>query len=424
MKSKKNLLEILHNQVKPALGCTEPGAVSLAVAKAKEILGEEVLEATVYVNKSILKNGMSVGIPGTSESGLYYATALAIIIGKSEYGLEVLKDVDESSLEPAKKLIDEGKIKIELKDVPELYVGALVKGKNHEAEAIIRDLHNKFVYFRKDDNILLDDMNIEQNTKEKAPDLRMQIQNYSIDELIDFAKNVDIEDISFIKDGIDMNLKLANVALNEEIGIGIAKLLYSKVDGDKYKKAKALTAAASEARMSGYPLPVMSSAGSGNHGLVAIVPISVLGLEDKFSMEEILRAVTLSHLITIFVKSYLGPLSPVCGCGVAAGVGASCGITMLYGGTNEQIEMAIHNVVASITGMICDGAKIGCAMKLASAVNASIDAHQLAIQNIKIPAIDGILGNTAKESIVNLAKVSHEGMNNTDCSILEIMLEK
>ncbi|HPY56933.1 MAG TPA: L-serine ammonia-lyase, iron-sulfur-dependent, subunit alpha, partial [Sedimentibacter sp.] len=241
--------------------------------------------------------------------------------------------------------------------------------------------------------------------------------------LIDYVNNVPIENISFIQNGIDMNLKIADAGLKEAPGVGLSNYLYNKA-GDVFTMAKAYTAAASEARMSGYPLPVMSSAGSGNHGLVAVIPISYIGRENKISNERILRSVTLSHLITIFVKVYLGALSPVCGCGVAAGVGCAAGLTYMLGGDNEQIKGSINNMIAGISGMLCDGAKLGCAYKLSISVDAAVDAAKMALEKIYIPEDNGILGCTAEKTIQNLAQVSNIGMDHTDEVILDVIINK
>lgn len=220
-----------------------------------------------------------------------------------------------------------------------------------------------------------------------------------------------------------MNLLLADVGLNVDLGIGISKHYKNNIINTN-TKTKAYTVAASEARMSGYPLPVMSSAGSGNHGLVAIIPISVIGKDREYSDEKIIRAVALSHLITIFIKVQIGALSPICGCGVAAGVGSAAGMTYLQGGNNSEVRAAINNMIAGVSGMFCDGAKIGCAYKLSISVDAALDASGMALNGIEIPSDNGILGDTAEESIANLALVSNIGMNNTDSVILDIMLHE
>ena len=421
------LIEILKDQVKPALGCTEPAAVALAVARAKELMTEQVTNLHIKVNNNILKNGMSVGIPGTEERGLDFAAALAIYAGKSEYGLEVFKDVDQKSISEALSLVKSGRIRVELdKSKSALFIQVTAKGETEISTVIIENAHTNIVLESLNDEIILDSRNglksVEENSNGSS-DLKLKILDYTVRELVDFVDKVPAENLEFIQTGIDMNLKLAQVGLFEDLGLGMGKHYMEKAN-DIDKKAKAYTVAASEARMTGYPLPVMSSAGSGNHGLVAIIPLSIMGSELGYTSEKIRRAVALSHLITIFVKVQLGALSPVCGCAVAAGLGCSAGITYLKDGTVEQIESSIVNMIAGVSGMFCDGAKIGCAYKLGISVDAAVDASSMAMQGMRFPADNGILGGSAEESVENLARVSTEGMSNTDPVILDIMMNK
>ncbi len=420
------LISILKDQVKPALGCTEPGAVALAVVRAREILCDGVEKINIRVNSNVLKNGMGVGIPGTNERGLVFVAALGLVVGKSEYGLEVLKDVNEDSIKNALKIENSGIINIELdKNADKLLICVEAYSKSSKATVIIKNSHTNIVFECKDDHVILDKEADEKasisNNIPPVREIKYEIQNYDIDDLIDFADHTDINKLNFIQDGIDMNLRLADIGVQGDIGLGYGKYLHNNII-DIYTRAKAFTAGASEARMSGYPLPVMSSAGSGNHGLVAIVPISIIGYEKNYPKEQILRAITLSHLVTIYIKSYIGSLSPVCGCGVAAGVGSAAGLTYLEGGNKDQINKAISNMIAGVTGMICDGAKLGCSYKLAISVDAAVDASNLALNNMFIPFDNGILGETAEQSIKNLADVSNIGMHDTDGVILDIML--
>lgn len=424
MSKYEKLLAILRDQVKPALGCTEPGAVAYGVARAKELLGGDVKELRIRVDKNILKNGMDVGIPGTQERGIVFAAALSLVIGKAEYGLEVLRDVDAESIEAARDIVEAKVIKLDLEEGAEgLYIQVDALGEGDRSRVIIKDSHTKIVFESRNDEVLLDREQAGAEPADLPEEIKQEIKNYSFADLFDFTRNVPLEKLAFIQDGIDMNMRIARANLAEEPGIGIGKHLYDQAR-DVFERAKAYTAAASEARMSGYPLPVMSSAGSGNHGLVAIIPIAVVGAEKELPQEQILRAVTLSHLITIYVKVYTGPLSPVCGCGIAAGVGCAAGLTYLLGGSDDQIMAAVNNMVAGITGMLCDGAKLGCSYKLSIAVDAAVDAAKFALQGITIPADNGILGETAEDTVQNMALVSRLGMKDTDRVILDVMLQK
>lgn len=420
------LVEILKNQVTPALGCTEPGAVAYAVARAKEIINEDVTKLNIFVDKNILKNGMDVGIPGTKEKGIIFAAALSLVIGKSEYKLEALKDANDDNIQAAYNIIKKNIISLKLKnDTDGLYIEVQAKGKINNSKVIIKNSHLNIVYEDKNGiELLKKNEGIEKNgSKKGTKEIKYNIKNYLINDLIDFSNDVNYENIKFIEDGIKMNRAMANVGMNQDLGIGMGKFMEDEDDNPE-SLAKALTTAASEARMSGYPLPVMSSAGSGNHGLVAIIPISVIGEKKGLPKEKIIRAVTLSHLVTIYVKTYTGALSPVCGCGVAAGVGCAAGLTYLMGGSKQQIAGAIENMIAGLSGMICDGAKVGCSYKLSIAVSAAMDAAKMALRKIYIPYDNGILDKSVEKTIQNLGRVSGEGMKNTDDVILDVMLKK
>ncbi len=421
-------IEILKNQVTPALGCTEPGAVALAVAKAKELLGEPPTQVAIQVDKNVLKNGMDVGIPGTNEHGIVFAAALALVVGKSEYGLEVLRDVRDADIPAATELSAKKIITLSLDEAAQgLSIKVDMCSAASQVKVIIQKLHTNIVYEEKNSIVLLDTRGTSpQGTEQKTVpvvDLRSRIQEFTISQLITLCDTVPAERIAFLEDGIVMNRRIAEAGIAQDFGIGLGRYFAGSATSPA-ERAKALTAAASEARMAGCPLPVMSSAGSGNHGLVAILPIAIIGESIGCQKEKILRAVALSHLVTVYVKSYLGSLSPVCGCGVAAGVGCAAGLVYLREGGTQQICAAINNMVAGISGMICDGAKLGCSYKLSIASDAAVDAAGMALQGISIPANNGILGTTAEETIKNLAQVSNIGMNNTDNIILDVMLHK
>lgn len=414
------LINILKDGVVPALGCTEPMAVAYAVAKAKELLEENVVELNISVDRNIFKNGKEVGIPGTNNKGIIMAAALAIIVGRSEYKLQVIKDLTVDDIPKALDLIKDDIIHLNLKEgITGLYIEVEAKGEENTSKVIIKNSHLNIVSLERNGEC------ISQEYEEKVSkiNIRDRIREFSIADIKGFVDNVELEKIEFVNEGIIMNKRIAEEGLKYNLGLGLGNLLYKNNEND-YEYAKAITAAACEARMSGYPLPVMSSAGSGNHGLVAILPIAAVGEKLNIDNEIIIRSVALSHLVTIYIKSYTGALSPVCGCGVAAGVGASAGLTYLLGGNIEQICGAIKNMIAGISGMICDGAKLGCAYKLVVSVSSALDAAKMAVDNIFIPSNDGILDQSVEKSIQNLGKVSTEGMSCTDEVILNVMMEK
>lgn len=414
------LFDILKDQVTPALGCTEPIAVALAVAKAKETLGSLPERLEIKVDRNIFKNALAVGIPKTKEKGLYMAAALALVAGKSKYKLEVLKDITEEDILEAGKIVDSNIIHVDIaKEKIGLYVEVTAISGKEESKVIIKDKHDNIVSVEKNGEVIF---NQEAKNTDKFS-LKESIKGMKIRELVEFATQVEVSSLELVDEGIKMNKKMAEAGMDSKYGRALSG--GTLIDEMNYREyAKYLTAVASYARMSGYPLPVMSCAGSGNHGLTAILPVVAVGEKKGISYDKIVRAVTLSLLVTIYVKSYTGTLSPVCGCGVAAGVGAGAGVTYMLGGNLEQIEGSIKNMIGTMAGIICDGGKPGCAFKLAISVDAALESALMALNGVVISPDDGIVDETAEKTIQNLGKVSTDGMINTDETILEVMLGK
>ncbi|HHX24699.1 MAG: serine dehydratase subunit alpha family protein [Tepidanaerobacteraceae bacterium] len=414
------LLDILKDQVTPALGCTEPIAVALAVAKAKEILEKTPDLIKISVDRNIFKNALGVGIPGTDEKGLHMAVALAMIAGRSKYNLEVLKDITKEDILKAKEIVSSNIINVSIaEDIVGLYVEVKAYYQEDEARVVIKNKHDNIVLIEKNNEIVFK----KEETTENKISLRDNIRKMSIKDIKDFVEQVDLDCLDIVVQGIEMNKKMAKEGMNSKYSRALSQ--ENRVEDMDYRDyAKYLTAIASYARMSGYPLPVMSCAGSGNHGLTAILPIVAIGEKKHINREDIIRAVTLSLLVTIYVKSYTGTLTPVCGCGVAAGVGASAGIAYMLGGNLEQIEGAIKNMIGTLAGIICDGGKPGCAFKLLTSADAAVESAVMALNNIIISSNDGIVDETAERTIKNLGKVSTDGMVNTDETILGVMMEK
>lgn len=444
----KELIELIHKEVKPALGCTEPIAVALAVAKAVEILSENSTSCKdsgcslwrqtadfrlhVAVSGNILKNGMGVGIPGTGMVGLHIAAALGAVCGKSAYGLEVLKDLGESSIARAKELVDQKKVVISVADTHHLlYVKATVNiggglqastEVNPKAYAIIEDDHDKIVETSYADKIL---MSSESGAAAKESSTRDY--NLTVKEIYDFAKTADYEDIKFILAHRDLNLALAKEGLEGDYGLMVGKTIrenQQEVFGDDFMSfAMGLTAAASDARMAGCTLPAMSNSGSGNQGITVSVPIIAYAIKYNVSDEELARALILSNLVAIHIKGYLGKLSALCGC-VVASTGSACGIVFLQGGCYGQVCAAIKNMIGNITGMVCDGAKVGCAMKVASGVSSAIQSAVLAKRGTCVQETDGIIDKDIEKTICNLGTIGSVGMQSTDKLIQDIMINK
>jgi L-cysteine desulfidase len=424
------IIELVHKEVKPALGCTEPIAVALASAKASEILKDEIPAASDYeldveVSGNILKNGMGVGIPGTGMVGLYIATALGAICGKSKYGLEVLKGLTGKDVEKAKEMVDSGKVKIRVADNQILlYVKVTIKSGSHKAWAIIEDDHDRIVETGLD-NTRMDYRN---GSDGKPAHAKTTLDyNLTVKEIVSFAQNAAFEDISFILADRDLNLALAREGLSGDYGLNVGKAILEnqhEVFGEDFiSYAMGMTAAASDARMAGCKLPAMSNSGSGNQGITVSMPVIAYSLKYDVDDEKLARALILSNLIAIHIKGYLGKLSALCGC-VIASTGSACGIVFLRGGNYGQICAAIKNMIGNITGMVCDGAKVGCAMKVASGVACAVQSCVLALRGTCIKETDGIIDRDIENTIKNLGKIGSLGMKSTDHLIQQIMLRK
>ncbi|HJA87099.1 MAG TPA: L-serine ammonia-lyase, iron-sulfur-dependent, subunit alpha [Candidatus Parabacteroides intestinavium] len=423
--TKKQILKLIHQEVIPAIGCTEPIAVSLAASKASELLGQKPERIDVYLSANILKNAMGVGIPGTGMVGLPIAIALGCLIGKSEYELEVLRDLTPEALEEGKRMIADQKIHIGLKEnVDKLYIEVTCRNGEERATAIIAHEHTRFVYLSKNEAVLLDELakySAQENNEEEALKL-------SFDLVYDFAMNMPVEEIRFILDTAKLNKHVAEEAVKGQFGHEVGKTISGpyghKYLGDSaYTHMLILTAAACDARMDGAMIPVMSNSGSGNQGIAATLPVVSFAEDIHCSEEQLIRALMLSHLMVIYVKQSLGRLSALCGCVVAA-TGASCGITWLMGGSKKQITYAIKNMIGNITGMICDGAKPSCAMKVASGVSTAMLSAMMAMENKVVTSVEGIIDEDVDQSIYNLTSIGSKGMETTDKVVLDIMTHK
>ncbi len=423
--TKNQILKLIHQEVIPAIGCTEPIAVALAAAKAAELLGTKPEKIDVYLSANILKNAMGVGIPGTGMVGLPIAIALGVLIGKSSYELEVLKDVTPEALEAGKQLIHDQVIHIALKEnVDKLYIEVVCQAGDSKSVAVIAHEHTRFVYCAKDDQVLLDERKSLEHTDEGEDDeLKL-----SFDLVYDFAIHTPLDEIRFILDTARLNKKAAEESVKGQFGHAVSKTISGPIGkkylGDSsYTHMLRLTAAACDARMDGAMIPVMSNSGSGNQGIAATLPVVSFAEDMKCSEEQLIRALMLSHLMVIYMKQSLGRLSALCGCVVAA-TGTSCGITWLMGGTATQITYAIKNMIGNITGMICDGAKPSCAMKVTSGVSTAMLSAMMAMENKVVTSVEGIIDEDVDRSIRNLTSIGSKGMEETDHLVLDIMTHK
>lgn len=423
---REQIIALIHQEVVPAIGCTEPIAVALCVARASEILhNRHPQRITAQLSANILKNAMGVGIPGTDMIGLPIAIALGALIGKSEYGLEVLKDCTPEAVEEGKQLIDEQAIQISLKEGIEekLYIEVCCEADGDKATAIISGGHTHFVYESLNDNVLL---NIRSDASSEAGDKEVDL---NLKKVFEFATTTPIEEIRFILEAKRLNKAAAERSLAGNYGHELGKTLRESrsekhLMGDNtFTHILSYTSAACDARMAGAMIPVMSNSGSGNQGIAATLPVVVYAEDNQKTEEELIRALTLSHLTVIYIKQSLGRLSALCGCVVAA-TGSSCGITYLMGGTYEQVAYAVKNMIANLTGIICDGAKPSCALKLTSGVSTAVLSAILAMEQKCVTAVEGIIEDDVDLSIRNLTRIGSEGMNETDKMVLDIMTHK
>lgn len=425
--TRDRIISLIHKEVVPAIGCTEPMAVALATARAREALGKVPEKIDVMLSANVLKNAMGVGIPGTGMIGLPIAIALGATIGKSEYQLEVLRDLNQDSLEAGKQYIKEHAINIKLKEgiSEKLYIEIVchdAKGKT--AKAIISGGHTNFIYVEDAEKRVVTDCRNGKKTGE-AEDDDIQLNLRLVHE---FATEAPLDEIMFILQTRDYNMKAAHQAIlgnyGHNLGKTIDRPLSKGIFGNSiFSHIIAKTASACDARMGGAMIPVMSNSGSGNQGICATNPVVVYAIENENTEEELVRALTLSHLTAIYIKQSLGKLSALCGC-VVASIGSSCGITYLMGGDYQHICHSVKNMIANLTGMICDGAKPSCALKISSGVSTAILSALLSMEGKCVSSAEGIIDDDVDRSIHNLTSIGADAMRTTDDMVLNIMTHK
>ena len=417
--TRQQIIALVHQQVVPAIGCTEPMAVALCTAKATEQLGCKPQKITALLSANILKNAMGVGIPGTGMVGLPIAIALGALIGKSEYKLEVLKDLTPEALEAGKQYIAEQRIDIRLKEgiTEKLYIEIIVEAGDKHATATIAGSHTHFV----ENGAQAAQTSSSDGTDEQEIQLNMRL-------VYDFATTAPLDEISFIEDTRRYNMNAAREALKGNYGHNLGKTIDRPLakgifGGSIYSHIIARTASACDARMGGAMIPVMSNSGSGNQGICATNPVCVYAKENENTHEELIRALMLSHLTAIYIKQSLGTLSALCGC-VVASIGSSVGITYLMGGSYERVCYAVKNMIANLTGMICDGAKPSCSLKITSGVSTAVLSALLAMEGKCVSSAEGIVDDCVDRSIHNLTSIGADGMGVTDDMVLRIMTTK
>lgn len=405
MLTRKECIQLLKQDITPALGCTEPVCVALCLAHAAKVLDEEIVSIDVDVNIGIFKNGMSAGIPNFDHVGLKYAATLGAFLKNPEKGLKLFEDMDDSIKEKVYKF---KQVQVHVDSTQtNLYVKGTLHTKNQTSTCIIRDEHTNVVYLSKNNVVLMDQNQIEN----KQSNFIQKLQEMKISEIVDLVNDLDSKDIDFLYDGVLMNLELADYAKNHNLPLS-----------SSFENELILTlTAAIEARLSGCPLSTMSSSGAGTKGIALILPIHIVALEQHISKEKELKALALGHLLNRYINSYIGKLSPMCTCVMASSTACSAALVYMFGGSKEQIGYAIKNMTGTVTGMICDGGKVGCSLKVTTGTISALLCAKTALNNAPLKDSDGIVASTPEKCIQNMAYLSNVGMKDVDTTIVEIM---
>jgi len=424
-KIRERIISLVNKEVVPAIGCTEPMAVALCTAKAATTLGRRPDRIEVFLSPNMLKNAMGVGIPGTGMIGLPIAVSLGALIGKPEYELEVLKDLTPATLEQGKRYINDADIDIKLKqgNVDKLYIEVVCRAGSDMATAIISGSHTHFVFVERNNEVVLDNRGGHGGSDEEEDDIQL---NFRL--VYDFATTAPLDEISFILKTKEYNMKAAEESIKGNYGHCLGKtmdrpLSHGIFGNNIFSHILSRTASACDARMGGAMIPVMSNSGSGNQGICATNPVVVYAMENENTEEELIRALMLSHLTAIYIKQSLGKLSALCGC-VVASTGSSCGITYLMGGDYTRICNSVKNMVANLTGMICDGAKPSCALKISSGVSTALLSALLSMEGKCVTSAEGIVDDDVDKCIHNLTSIGADAMRATDDMVLDIMTHK
>lgn len=419
------LTKLILDDIKPALGVTEPGAIAFAVATAKKHLKEKADHVVLRLNSGMYKNAFTCGIPGVSEVGNYHAAALGLVGADSDKGLECLDGITEAEKAEAAQLVKNGKINVEMSEITSrIFIEATVANAKESSTVTIRDAHTNIVKITENGKTVFSKEKDSQKQKVTEP----IIHKYTLEQLHTYAKNVPLQEIAFIKEAYKLNYDLMLEGLASKKTTYGPYLLVANggklVSDDEQKTASLFCNAAIEARVIGLSKPAMSITGSGAHGIIATMPLYAVAKVKGYSEEKLLRAIALSYLVCMYIKEYSGKLSAFCGCAIAAGTGMACGLVFLRDGSTTVMENTINNMASSITGMICDGGNQGCTMKGVVAVEAAFSSANMAMQNVYINKVHGINGKTPEETMRNMGLIASPGMVGTEKTIVDILNTK
>ena len=423
------LSQMIKDDMKPALGVTEPGAIAFAVAKARSFTKGDIKKVNVAMNSGMYKNAFTCGIPNSNKVGNMFAAALGVVAGNADKGLESLADVTPEDNVKAQEMIDQGKITVELSGITSrIFIEATVETEEDKAIVTIRDSHTNITKITVNDKVELETEDEKKTEEDGGEEEAHSIHKYTLQQLYDYVTTVDIEEIRFINEAYKVNLELFHEGLENPRTTFARQLLAinngKEVSDDEQKTASLMCNAAIEARVIGLDKPAMSITGSGAHGIIATMPLYAAYKVNGYTEEQLLRATALSYLVCMYIKEYSGRLSAFCGCAIAAGSGMACALVYLRGGTVEMMAHTLNNMASSITGMICDGGNQGCTMKGVAAVDAAYKSVEFAMNGIYISEVHGINGNTPEETMRNMGLIASPGMVGTEKTIVEIFEDK
>ena len=410
---------ILREELVPAMGCTEPASIAYAGAKAREILGELPVRAKISVSGNIIKNVKSVVVPNTGGmKGIENALAAGVAVGRSDAGLQVLASIKHEDLPEIEKFRNSCEIELEHRNTQCIFDIAVTLYSNESSAYVrIKDKHTNIVEIRRGDEILFKNEN---NDKETSTDRSC----LSVEEIVEFADCVNIDDVKEVLDRqIECNMTIAEEGMRNSWGANIGKVFMSTYPDDVKIKAKAYAAAGSDARMNGCELPVVINSGSGNQGMTASIPVIVYAREYNIDRDRLYRALCVSNLVTVHLKTGIGTLSAYCGV-ISAGAGAGCGVAYLLGGGYREVGHTLVNALAVDSGVICDGAKASCAAKIAIAVESGLLGYNMYLQGNQFHGGDGIVKKGVENTIENVSRLARSGMRETDKEIISIMINE
>ena len=425
----EELTRLIREDMKPALGVTEPGAIAFAAARAKAEIEGEVLRVDVALNSGMYKNAYTCGIPGSDAYGNLQAAALGVVAADPAKGLESLDGITDADNEAAAKMVRDGRVHVTLDHMgSEITIDATVYTETDTCSVHIRGTHTHIQWIEKTGEIVFGEKTERQEESEEAE--TPVIHRYTLRQILEYVKQVPTKEISFIREAFSMNIELLEEGIHSK-KTTIGPMLLRANDGkiiseDARKTAQLMCNGAIEARVLGLSSPAMSITGSGAHGIIATMPLFAYYEVNYEVIDDdiLLRATALSYLITMYIKEYSGRLSAFCGCGIAAGTGMACGLGYLRGASEAQQTMIIQNMASGLTGMICDGGNQGCAMKGMVAVDAAFRSVDMAMQNVCIDAIHGINGRTPEDTMRNMGRIASPGMVKTEEVIVDIMKNK